>query len=99
MRLPLILIALATLPLAGCDVVRQILPHNKTTALEASEAMTACGIDPDDIAWRVDGAGAFFYGRKSAGDEALPTAQTDCLTKWARDNRIAISTIARSDEQ
>ena len=91
-----VLLGLATLGLAGCDLVR---PAKKTTALEAREAMTSCGIDPDRIAWRVDGAGAFFYGRQSAGDEPLPPSQVECISQWGSDNRISVNTITWQDNE
>lgn len=89
MRQLLILLS-ACLCLSGCDFLRLILPHKATTHAEAQLAMEQCGISPNSITWNVTEDGAFAFGRKSAEAAPLPDRQSDCLLRWAMDNRVEV---------
>lgn len=52
-------------------LIRRLLPRKRTTQTKALEAIVSCGINPDDITWRVDDGGSFIFGRKSSVDDEL----------------------------
>jgi hypothetical protein len=99
MRLALLALSVCCFCLSGCDFLRMILPHKTTTPAEALNAMQQCGVSPDNISWRVTEDGAFAFGRKSADALPIPDGQTQCLMKWARDNRVEVRFIGwKTDE-
>jgi hypothetical protein len=76
--------------LTGCDFLRLMLPHKAISPAEARNGMQRCGLSPDTVSWRVTEDGAFAFGRKSAAGPAIPKRQSDCLLKWAKDNRVEV---------
>ena len=90
MRRHLVAVCMACLCLNGCDFLRHLLPQKSTTPAEALSAMQRCGVSPGTIAWRVTDDGAFAFGRKSAEAAPMADRQSDCLLKWAKDNRVEV---------
>jgi hypothetical protein len=86
----LLALSFSCLCLAGCDFLRLMLPHRATSQAEAQSQMRRCGLSPDVISWRVTEDGAFAFGRKSADAPPIPENQSDCLLKWAKDNRVEV---------
>jgi len=89
MRRHLVALTLSCFCLSGCDLFRLMLPK-ATTAAEVRKAMERCGVSPNSISWRVTEDGAFAFGRKSADAPPLADRQSECLLKWAKDNRVDI---------
>ena len=90
MRRRLFALSICCFCLSGCDFLRLMLPHEEKTSAEALEAIQRCGISPDKISWRVTDDGAFAFGRKSADAAPIPDRESDCLLKWAKDNRLDV---------
>jgi hypothetical protein len=72
----------------------QLLPRKRATETDARRAMLACGIGPDELAWSVSADGTFAFGRKHPDAEGPTYDQIDCLTEWARRERIKLGLIA-----
>jgi hypothetical protein len=90
MRRDLLALCISCFCLSGCDFLRLMLPHKATTAAEALSAMQQCGVSPSSISWRVTKDGAFAFGRQSVDAPPLADRQSDCLLKWAKDNRVEV---------
>lgn len=88
-RRELLVLAVGCSCLSGCDFLRLMLPHKATTPAEARSAIERCGISPDSLSWRVED-GAFVFGRKSAYAPPIPDQHSNCLLKWAKDNRVEV---------
>jgi hypothetical protein len=71
-----------------------LLPRQRTTEAKAREAIIDCGINPDEIAWRVGDDGSFAFGRKHPEADCLTDDQTQRILDWARRERIKLSFIA-----
>lgn len=41
------------------SIVSMLLPRKRTTDEDARQAIIACGINPDEIAWKVGADGSF----------------------------------------
>lgn len=93
MRRGLITLVLCSLPLGGCNLIKMMMPSKPTTSEAARNAMKQCGIAPDSIAWRVTKDGAFAFGKKSPDAEFPSQAQSECLLKWAQENRVKVGFI------
>ena len=89
----ILIIALYTLLLTGCDLVRALLPRHSTTAAEARSALKHCNIEPDSIAWEVTADGTFASGRKDADAAPMPEAQDRCLMDWIEKRPIKFAVI------
>lgn len=70
-----------------------MLPHKRTTEEKARQAMMACGISPDEIAWSVSTDGSFAFGRKHPDADGLPDEQMQCILDWTRRERIKVGFI------
>lgn len=93
MRRRLISLFLCSLPLGGCNFIKMMMPSKPTTSEAAQKAMERCGIAPDSIAWHVTKDGAFAFGKKSPDAEFPSRVQSECLLKWAQENRVKIGFI------
>jgi len=90
MRRGLLALSMTCCCLSGCDFLRLLLPYKATTRAEAFGAMQRCGVSPDSISWQVTEDGAFALGRKSADAPDIADRRSDCLLKWAKDNRVEV---------
>jgi hypothetical protein len=80
-------------------LLRSLLPRRRTTEAKALEAIVSCGINPDEIAWRVEADGSFIFGRKSPVDDGLTYEQMECLLEWADSERVRTSVIGWETRQ
>ena len=70
-----------------------LLPRKRTTEEDARRAIIACGIDPDEIAWKVGPDGSFAFGRNHPDADNLTDEQIGCLVDWAQRERIRLGFI------
>ena len=70
-----------------------LLPYKRTTEEKAKEALIACGINPDEITWRVGADGVFVFGRKHPDAEDQTDEQLACILGWTRQERIKVGFI------
>lgn len=75
------------------SLLRRLLPRKRTTEAKAREAIVRCGINPDEIAWRVEVDGSFVFGRKRPVDVGLTYEQIECLMAWTDSERVRTSFI------
>jgi hypothetical protein len=71
-----------------------LLPRQRTTEAKAREAIIDCGINPDEVAWRVGDDGSFAFGKKHPEADGLTDDQTQRILDWARRERIKLGFIA-----
>ncbi len=71
-----------------------LLPRQRTTEAKAREAIIDCGINPDEVAWRVGDDGCFAFGKKHPEADGLTDDQTQRILDWARRERIKLGFIA-----
>ncbi|NII58982.1 hypothetical protein, partial [Sphingomonas aerolata] len=71
-----------------------LLPRQRTTEAKAREAIIDCGINPDEIAWRVGDDGSLAFGRKHPDADGLTDDQTQRILDWAGRERIKLGFIA-----
>src|SRR5215217_4217453 len=90
MRRRLLALSICCFWLSGCDFLRWMLPYKEATSADALKAIQRCGISPDKTSWRVTDDGAFAFGRKSADATPIPDRDSDCLLKWANENRVEV---------
>jgi hypothetical protein len=70
-----------------------LLPYRRINEEDALSVIRACGLSPDDLAWRVTDKGALAFGRKSADADPLPESKVRCLTEWAMKRRVQLAFI------
>lgn len=75
-------------------ILSMLLRRKRTTEEDARQAIIACGINPDEIAWKVGADGSFAFGRNHPDADNLTDAQIACLVDWARRERIKLGFIA-----
>jgi hypothetical protein len=90
MRGHMLALSVSCFYLSGCDVLELLLPHKATTSGEALSAMRRCGVSPQSSSWRVTEDGALVFGRKSADAPPIADRESDCLLKWAKNNRVEV---------
>jgi len=76
-----------------------LLPRKRTTEEDARQAIIACGINPDEIAWQVGADGSFAFGRNHPNATELTDAQIKCLIDWAQGRRLKLGFIGWEDGQ
>jgi hypothetical protein len=86
MKMKIYIWIISFLMLVGCS-------NKPTTAAEAEKAIKNCGMSPTDLSWTVSDDGSFAFGRKSPKDPGPSFQQTECLTKWAKENRVKLGFI------
>lgn len=74
-------------------ILSMLLPRKRTTEEEARQAIIACGINPDEISWKVGIDGSFAFGRNNPDADNLTDAQIADLVDWAQRERIKIGFI------
>ena len=70
-----------------------LLPRKRTTEEAARKAIIACGIDPNEIAWKVGADGSFAFGRNHPDADNLSDEQVSRLVDWASRKRIKLGFI------
>lgn len=74
-------------------LLSQLLPRKRTTEENARQAIIACGINPDAIAWQVGADGSFAFGTHPDAHNLTDT-QICCLLDWTRRERIKVGFFA-----
>ena len=76
-------------------MLSMLLPRKRTTADDARQAIIDCGINPQEIAWKVGADGSFAFGSNHLDADNITDAQIACLVDWARRERIKLGFIAQ----
>jgi hypothetical protein len=76
MRAHLIAICAGALFVSGCEKLWSMMPRRATNVGEVQQTLARCGIEPNELYWRVERDGTFVY------ELGKPSPQMSCLHRW-----------------
>jgi len=68
-------------------------PAQAVTYKQAEDAISKCGMIPDEVLWRVSEKGEVVFGRKSAETPGPTYGQLLCFMGWATKNKVKVALV------